>query len=90
MQKMAPATSLHTTRVNNKDGEQIRTNILNENTHSWRITQHGAYYSIRDYSTQKFLVNASGASSDNGTKVTIWTYPDSAPAHGQVKFIKAD
>ncbi|HOS69138.1 MAG TPA: WG repeat-containing protein [Bacillota bacterium] len=77
-------------RVNNKDGEQIRTNILNENTHSWRITQHGAYYSIRDYSTQKFLVNASGASSDNGTKVTIWTYPDSAPAHGQVKFIKAD
>ncbi|MGI6585280.1 MAG: RICIN domain-containing protein [Lutisporaceae bacterium] len=77
-------------RVDYKDGEQIRTNILNDYPHSWRITKYDTYYTIRDYSTQKFLVNASGANSDNGTKVTIWTYPDSAPAHGQVKFIKAD
>jgi hypothetical protein len=70
----------------NKNGEQLRSG----STYYWRIDKHDNYISIRDYNTQKLLVNASGAKYDNKTKITVWSYPDSVPAHAKITFIKAD
>jgi hypothetical protein len=71
-----------------KDGDQLRT--VNLVPHRWRINQYSSFCTIRDYGKQQLLVNASGAKSDNGTKVTVWSYTGSAPDHGKIKLIKAD
>ncbi|MDD4495809.1 MAG: SUMF1/EgtB/PvdO family nonheme iron enzyme [Eubacteriales bacterium] len=71
-----------------KDGDQLRT--INLVSHRWRINQYSSFCTIRDYGKQQLLVNASGKKSDNGTKVTVWTYTGSAPENGKIKFIKAD
>jgi len=70
-----------------KNGDQLRSAAI---THAWRINKYSKFCTIRDYGNQKLLVNASGAKSDNGTKVTVWSYTGSAPEHGKVIFIKAD
>lgn len=70
-----------------QNGDQLRSAAI---THAWRINKYSNFCTIRDYGNQKLLVNASGAKSDNGTKVTVWKYTGSAPEHGKVKFIKAD
>lgn len=56
--------------------------------HMWRINKYSSFYTVRDYGSQKLLVNASGQKKANGTKVTVWTYTGSAPDHGKIKFIK--
>ncbi len=71
-----------------KDGDQLQT--VNLIPHRWRINQYSSFCTIRDYGKQQLLVNASGAKSENGTKVTIWSYKGSAPEHGKIQFIKAE
>lgn len=71
-----------------KDGDQLQT--VNLVPHRWRINQYSSFCTIRDYGKQQLLVNASGAKSNNGTKVTVWSYTGSAPEHGKIQFIKAD
>ena len=76
-------------QTTSKDGSQLRV-LISDYPYYWRINKYSSFCTIRDYGKQKLLVNASGAKSDNGTKVTVWTYTGSAPEHGKVQFIKAD
>ncbi len=69
-----------------KDGTQLQSAAL---THTWRINKYTSFCTIRDYGNQKLLVNASGAKSANGTKVTVWSYTGSAPEHGKIVFTPA-
>lgn len=69
-----------------QNGDQLRTAA---STHVWRINKYSNFCTIRDYGNQKLMVNASGASSKNGTKVTVWKYTGSAPEHAKIKFIQS-
>lgn len=86
-----PAYTIHYGGVNigqpsSKNGDQLRTAA---GTHVWRINVYSEFITIRDYGNQQLTVNASGASSDNGTKVTVWKYTGSAPEHAKIKAIPA-
>ena len=56
----------------------------------WRINKYSSFCTIRDYGSQKLIVNTSGEKSANGTKIIVWSHSGSAPEHAKVKFIKAD
>nr|WP_294493443.1 WG repeat-containing protein [uncultured Anaerosporobacter sp.] len=69
------------------DGDQLMSTLV---PHRWRINQYSTFSTIRDYGSQKLLVNASGKKKENGTKITVWSYTGSAPEHAKIKLIKAD
>jgi hypothetical protein len=73
-----------------KNGDQLMVSTSSGAPHQWRIAQYSNFCTIRDAGKQKLLVNASGASSKNGTPVTVWEYSGSAPDHAKLSFIKAD
>lgn len=64
-------------------GDQL---LLRSTPHAWRINKYSNFSTIRDYGKQDMLVNASGTSSKNGTKITIWSYKGSAPNHAKITF----
>lgn len=64
-------------------GDQL---VIRSYPHAWRINKYSKFATIRDYGKQQMLVNASGASSSNGTKITIWPYTGSAPEHAKLTF----
>lgn len=64
-------------------GDQL---VLRNIAHAWRINKYSNFATIRDYGKQKLLVNASGAKSNNGTKITIWNYTGTAPDHARLTF----
>ncbi len=64
-------------------GDQL---VIRSYPHHWRINKYSNFATIRDYGKQQMLVNASGASNKNGTKITIWPYTGSAPEHGKLTF----
>lgn len=51
-----------------------------------KISVYSDFCTIRDYTNQALLATASGASSENGTKVILWKKQGSAPDHGKVMF----
>lgn len=53
---------------------------------NWKISVYSGFCTIRDYTNQALLVNASGESSNNGTKIIVWTQKGSAPEHAKVTF----
>lgn len=55
-------------------------------TPNWKISVYSGFCTIRDYTNQALLVNASDESSKNGTKVIVWTKKGSAPEHAKVTF----
>jgi len=59
-------------------------------TPKWKISKYSTFCTIRNYANQALAVNASGAKSDDRTKVTVWTYKGSAPDHAKITFVKAD
>jgi len=61
---------------------------VDSTTPKWKISKYSNFCTIRKYSNQALAVNASGAKSDNGTKVTLWTYKGSAPEHAKITFTK--
>lgn len=63
---------------------------VDSTTPKWKISKYSNFCTIRKYSNQALAVNASGAKSDNGTKVTLWSYKGSAPKHAQITFTKAN
>jgi hypothetical protein len=75
-----------------KDGESFKFGKggVDSTTPKWKISKYATFCTIRKYSNQALAVNASGAKSDEGTKVTVWTYKGSAPEHAKINFIKAD
>jgi hypothetical protein len=73
-----------------KDGDQLRVSLSSASAHQWRIAQYSNFCTIRDAGKQKLIVNASGQSSKNGTKVIVWSHSGSAPDHAKLSFIKAN
>lgn len=75
-----------------KDGDAFKFGKggVDSTTPKWKISKYSTFCTIRKYSNQALAVNASGAKSDNGTKVTLWTYKGSAPKHAQITFTKAN
>ena len=75
-----------------KDGESFKFGKggVDSTTPKWKISKYATFCTIRKSSNQALAVNASGAKSDEGTKVTVWTYKGSAPEHAKINFIKAD
>ncbi len=71
-----------------KEGAQLMTS--NGIPHQWRINRYEKFCTIRDYGKQQLIVNASGNSSKNGTKIIIWTVKGSASENAKTIFIKAD
>lgn len=53
---------------------------------NWKISVYSGFCTIRDYTNQALLVNASGESSNNGTKIIVWTNNGSTPEHAKVTF----
>jgi len=64
-------------------GDQL---IIKSTPHVWRINKYSKFCTIRDYGKQDMIVNASGQSSANGTKIIIWSHKGSAPEHAKASF----
>ncbi|MPM21759.1 hypothetical protein SDC9_68204 [bioreactor metagenome] len=75
-----------------KDGDAFKFGKggVDATTPKWKISQYSTFCTIRKYANQALAVNASGAKSADGTKVTLWTYKGSAPDHAKITFVKAD
>lgn len=58
--------------------------------YEWRIAKYSSFWTMRDSGNQALVVNASGESSENGTKVILWNQTGSAPKHAKLQFIPAD
>ncbi len=56
----------------------------------WRIAKYSDFWTMRKEFNQTMLVNASGVSSKDGTKVVTWPYKGSAPDHAKLQFIPAN
>ncbi len=76
--------------VKDGDGFKFGKGAVDPTTLKWKISKYSNFCTIRKYSNQALAVNASGAKSDNGTKVTLWTYKGSAPEHAKIIFTKAN
>ncbi len=72
------------------DGDQLAVSNSSGTPHQWRIAKYKDFCTIRDAGKQKLIVNASGNSSKNGTKVIVWSHTGSAPDNAKLSFIKAD
>ncbi|MDD4389565.1 MAG: hypothetical protein PHW03_02045 [Eubacteriales bacterium] len=68
------------------EGEQLQS-TTGKNPHPWRINLYSAFGTIRDYSNQKLIVNAKGASKANGTLITGVSSTGSAPEHAKITFL---
>lgn len=71
-----------------KQGAQLKS--TNGVPHKWRINEYSSFCTIRDYGNQKLIVNASGQSSKNGTKVIIWGDTGKAPDNAKITFTKVN
>lgn len=71
------------------DGAQLMVSTSSGALHQWRIAKYADFCTIRDAGKQSLLVNASGASSANGTKVIISTKKGSAPDNAKLTFVPA-
>lgn len=74
----------------NKNGDRFKFGKggVDASTPKWKISKYTNFCTIRKYTNQALAVNASGAKSDNGTKITLWTYTGSAPEHAKIIFTK--
>jgi hypothetical protein len=53
---------------------------------NWTISVYSDFCTIRDYTNQELLVNASGESSKNGTQIVVWKIKGTTPKHAKVTF----
>jgi len=67
------------------DGEQLKS-TSSSTPHYWRINMYSEFCTIRDYSNQKLLVNASGKTSKGNTKIIGSSSTGSAPDNGKIVF----
>ena len=77
-------------QASSQNGDQLEVSSSSGAPHHWRIAQYSNFYTIRDAGNQKLIVNASGNSSKNGTKVIVWGHTGSAPDNAKLTFIKAE
>ena len=68
-----------------KDGDQLQSSRI---PHRWRINKYSSFCTIRDYGNQKLLVNASGVTRKNTTKVIVSSLTGSAPDNAKITFIE--
>lgn len=60
-------------QTSSKQGNQLTSG---SSKFKWRVDIKTDFFTFRDYSDQKLIVNASGNSSKDGTQVIIWTHTD--------------
>ena len=60
-------------QTSSKQGDQLTSN---SSKFKWRIDLKSNFFTIRDYSDQKLIVNASDNSNKDGTKIIIWNHTD--------------
>lgn len=65
------------------EGAQLQS-TASKTPHYWRIDMDSSYCTIRDYSKQELIVNASGKSSANGTKIIGWSSTGSTPDNAKI------
>ncbi len=66
-------------------GAQLQS-TTSKTPHYWRIDMNSDFCTIRDYKKQEQIVNASGESSDNGTKIIGWSSTGSTPDNAKIVF----
>ena len=67
------------------EGAQLQS-TTSSTPHDWRINRYSSFCTIRDYSNQKLLVNASGKTSAGNTKIIGSSSTGSAPDNAKIAF----
>lgn len=67
------------------DGAQLQS-TNSKTPHYWRINLYSSFCTIMDYSKQELLVNASGLTRENNTKIVGTSSTGSAPENAKIVF----